>query len=234
MSRFLTILIVLLQLSLVFPAFGNANNKVLVHKQSWIQKSGKYSYVENYKIRKPSERKNNVLPKQNWNFKSPGLFKGGSWMVYIIWIIIIGALVALFIVIALRIYKESNEKIKNKKILSPDDIDNIEDADLNNPLQYYEANKMYKEALRFKYLILLKDLHLAKFIIWKKEKTNGAYMEELYNRQCFEKFKFITLIFEKVWYGDKRFGENEYKLLVPLFGEIKQILPVTLVTDKNS
>ncbi len=61
----------------------------------------------------------------------------------------------------------------------------------------------YPLAIRLYYLQMLKQLHEKKFIRWKKQKTNLDYTRELNGRPFLERFKRITTIFERIWYGNQ-------------------------------
>ncbi|MEO6168258.1 MAG: DUF4129 domain-containing protein, partial [Chitinophagales bacterium] len=66
----------------------------------------------------------------------------------------------------------------------------------------------FRLAVRIYYLMAIKELAQRKFIHWKKEKTNFDYLSELGEGTSYHGFKEITLIFERVWYGELAINEQ--------------------------
>ena len=90
-------------------------------------------------------------------------------------------------------YKTENEDIRKLNI---DDI--ISEA---------IKNKNFKRAVRYLYLELLKELDKRELILWKINKTNRDYANELAKRNLKKEFKELSLYYEYVWYGDFEISE---------------------------
>ena len=93
-------------------------------------------------------------------------------------------------------------------------IDNLEehihDVDLYDFLKNALKDGDYKLAVRIYYLIIIKGLSDSALIKWKKQKTNGEYMSELYGHKLFESFRNNTVIFERIWYGDIEIDKRDF------------------------
>lgn len=111
--------------------------------------------------------------------------------------------------------------------------ENLPDSDLEAFIKQALQSGDYKLAIRFYYLLIIKELSIKNIIEWKRDKTNHAYLAELRqnHNDLFEPFKQMTLAFERVWYGGKHtpFGANHYAQLAPRFeGFIKHIKKNTI------
>lgn len=103
----------------------------------------------------------------------------------------------------------------------------IHDVDLENLLRKALDDKNYKMAIRIYYLIIIKGMSNAELINWKKDKTNGEYVSELYGKKHFEPFKEATLLFERAWYGNVDVDLTIYNKLQPKFDALnKKIKPL--------
>jgi len=94
-----------------------------------------------------------------------------------------------------------NKKVKNANGFDYFDED-IHSQDLDKKLNQAIAEADYRKAIRFYYLILLKQLDLSELIQWKMSKTNLEYQAELANHQILNDFKVLSGIYEYTWYGN--------------------------------
>jgi hypothetical protein len=99
---------------------------------------------------------------------------------------------------------------------------NLLDADLERFIQQALQQGDYALAVRLYYLAILKELSLRKLIAWKKDKTNRQYLQELQASPLAGAFRETTLIFERVWYGNRPLGEGEYRLIEPKFRQLAE------------
>ena len=98
--------------------------------------------------------------------------------------------------------------------------EHIHEVDLDALLQQALANNDYRQAIRIYYLIIIKQLSNSDAITWKKEKTNGEYVSEMYGKKNFEDFRQVTTLFERVWYGDMILDESKYQMVAPKFSAL--------------
>ena len=95
--------------------------------------------------------------------------------------------------------------------------DNLEEAELDDPIRQAIAAGDYPLAVRLYYLAVLKDLSLSKKIKWKKDKTNGEYLRELSGTSIFIEMQKITLVFERIWYGKMELNKEDFLIVEELF-----------------
>lgn len=95
--------------------------------------------------------------------------------------------------------------------------ENVQESDLERALRLALEAKDYKVALRIYYLSIIKTMNAQSLIRYKKEKTNFDYVRELQEAQLQSHFAAITISFERIWYGNRSIGLEEYTELQPNF-----------------
>ena len=147
------IIITLIFVQLIGSVFVNANsNHAIIDSQKWEKIARGYDYTENYKTQQP-RKKSNTHPIKN---SEPFFSTDVTWVKYLIATIVLIGLSVLLIFLIISIYKESKGKFANNVPIQH--IENIENADLAYFLKQALNNGSFKEAIRIKYLILLKTL----------------------------------------------------------------------------
>lgn len=127
---------------------------------------------------------------------------------------VIAILVIITILLLYQYFRTRNTPIaevtKVREILKDDDIENIKQDELSNYLNHALANSDFRLAVRIKYLIILRQMADAGWIVVKREKTNYDYLRELKTRNEQHAFKEVTLTYEFIWYGDIDVSKNEF------------------------
>lgn len=117
----------------------------------------------------------------------------GGFVVFIILKLVLGAELNFFN------FKKGNKKVAEKLIYEEDDIHEI---DLENLLKNAIENTNYRLAIRYHYLLILKDLSSKKLIDYHKDKTNTEYKFELEKGEVRDAFSYLSYIYTYVWYGE--------------------------------
>lgn len=149
---------------------------------------------------------------------------GGAFLLFLKWFFIIGGVV----LVAFLLYRFIGEgnifDVRSRKLgLTSEEIDlnnieeNLETAELDPIIKKAIAAKNFPLAIRLYYLAILKELTLAGAIVWKKDKTNRIYVQEMQPHPLMETFRTITAIFERVWYGDTPLDETGFQSIQPAF-----------------
>jgi hypothetical protein len=96
---------------------------------------------------------------------------------------------------------------------------NLHETDLDRYLRQAIENGDYRMAVRIYYLNILKQYSLREIIKWKKDKTNTEYLTEVRRSESptYNDFRAVTLIFERVWYGEKPITAADYAQIKPHF-----------------
>jgi len=163
-------------------------------------------------------------PKKH-NSPPPSFFSNVSW-IKVMWYIlgVLALCVLLYFVIQYSLGLQTVPKTKKKTYSIEDAEENLLETDLEGFLKDALARGDYRLALRVYYLEILKQLSLKDLIKWQRDKTNSEYLREMRPQNHFKDFRYITRIFERVWYGDTVIEKDIYQQISPEFeGYLKKI-----------
>lgn len=180
-------------------------------------------YTENIAKRKKKEDKDYDYNRPDWDL--------GDWSVLaeVLKFLGIGGVILL---LAYLIFILVDQNYSNKKVINIQDhevFENLEqyihELDLNDLLQQAINQNNYKLAVRIYYLIIIKKMSTANLIDWKKQKTNGEYLSEMYGKSLFDHFRTSTNLFERVWYGDVEINLTKYTIVKQTFDVLLNKIP---------
>jgi len=228
MPRILFILFILLQMSVGNSLSAQSSQEEYLQENIEVRQFDDENYkkltegIEFIEEEKPEREENEKIDSKK--------FEGiGAFLKFFFIALGIGILV-FFLVKALtneNLFAPRDKKLKPVTQIDLEKIeDNLEDAELNDPIQQAIAAGNFPLAVRLYYLAILQDLSLSKKIKWKKDKTNGEYLRELAGTSIFKNMQEITLVFERVWYGEVKINKNEFLKIEQLF---LQMLPTKTV-----
>ncbi len=241
MNRLKLIIFFILALLLKGPGAFSQDNQRFVSKENWQKHAREYNYNESNpkKSQKKKSEKNinrdgkkikgkadqdESSDREEGSFFLP-FFSGNSGIVYLFIAFVAIALLLLMVVLIVSLFRSpSNQSLPEIKPRMGSGYENIEKANLDGDLQYALKSGEYKEAVRLRYLMLLRLLNKHKFVAWKKDKTNGHYLREMYGKREFDLFRKLTLQFERIWYGEIAITEREYTGIIPIFEQIQQLI----------
>ncbi len=201
-------------------------------KAAWQRATQGIDYSEDVvKERQPKQQKQG-----NRNGRQRPLNFGGNAAPVLKLFIILFLVIVLFFLIRslLGLNQPKNKAIK--PILSIEELaqleENLHQADLDDFIKRALAQENYALAIRLYYLAILKELSLKNIISWKKDKTNRDYLREMNRTPLAVGFTDLTLIFERIWYGNIILQSQDFIQIAPKFKnfmqQIKNItIPVT-------
>lgn len=169
------------------------------------------------------EEEKELNSKDSWNISEwlTAIFTSPTGKLIAI-LVIIGLLV--FLLIRLIVNRTSDKKVSD----IPTDVyiwqneeDIPEETDMERHLREALESGNYKIAVRILYLIVIRQLHENKIIIWKKDKTNRDYLNEMRQRSDYKNFREVTHIYEVVWYGDFDINVTEFEKIQSVFSSYK-------------
>ncbi|GAA4244471.1 MULTISPECIES: DUF4129 domain-containing protein [Winogradskyella] len=118
--------------------------------------------------------------------------------------ILLGVLIFLLIRFFLKV--NSNNLItkakKEASISFTEEEQIIKNEDINALIKDAIQQKNYRLAIRYYYLLSLKQLTESDHILWQPQKTNEDYINEIEKDHLKIDFKNITRIYDYVWYGE--------------------------------
>ncbi|MGB3076100.1 MAG: DUF4129 domain-containing protein, partial [Chitinophagales bacterium] len=124
-------------------------------------------------------------------------------------------LFAVLLIILLRAFGVNiflgKKKTKTEKIFSAEEFDeDFPETELDRLLREAIERNDFRLAVRIYYLMAMKELTNKKLILWRKEKTNFDYVLELRETAQYKSFREVTLLFERVWYGEFPVSEQRF------------------------
>ncbi|HRH65788.1 MAG TPA: hypothetical protein PLU53_05790 [Bacteroidia bacterium] len=115
-------------------------------------------------------------------------------------------------------FSARNKKIGNKsRAFALLEEESIHEMDLEKSFRQALSGQNYREAIRIKYLMAIRELSKNKLILWKKDKTNHDYLSETFHTAVYSSFADITLLFERFWYGEADLNEQKFNTTLPVF-----------------
>lgn len=212
---------VLLVFTGLFCNNGISKEHELISRDHWAKYSKNYDYTENYKTLEQQKKNSSNRLASPVN----RLVNYSETVKIIVFSVVLIILLVLLILIVLNLSKiKGNKKITGNQGSILQNIENIDELNFEQLLNEYIKEKKYKEALHIRYLKLLRDLNSLAYIVWKKDKSNGTYVREMYQKTGYQQFFSITLIFDRIWYGEKNLNETDYYQLVPLMDSFENII----------
>lgn len=114
---------------------------------------------------------------------------------------------------------------KNEELISTDNyIEDIHDIDFNAQIEQALKNKSYTQAIRWSYLLNLKIMDDKNIIQWEPKKTNQDYYYEVESKQIRKDFKYLTYIYNNIWFGKYRLDDTEAKQILLKFKQYKSLI----------
>lgn len=101
----------------------------------------------------------------------------------------------------------------------------LETADFSDLIDRALASGDRRLATRYHYLELLRALSLRGLIAFDKEKTNTAYQYEIRDEALRARFRYLSYLYEHIWYGHFEVDADAYAKTADAFGATIQNLP---------
>jgi hypothetical protein len=197
-----------------------------IEPQNYERKGWKKLTEElDYHVEKPKEKKK---PKPKPPYSGPDLAWMGPFIAAFFKILAVVAVVVLLGFILRSYFLAPNNRqvdaIELDAITLENLEDNLEQAELAPFLQRSLSQQDYQVAVRLYYLDALKQLSQRRMIFWRKNKTNRDYLREMLGQKEQLTFRELTLIFERVRYGEVQLSEYEFALIEPQFQAFLQAI----------
>lgn len=165
--------------------------------------------------------------KQNDETAKSKSFLFSKWFNTAMWFLIVGCFIAALV----WFLASSNIQLFRKKSSSIEQLEqaylaeNIFEIDYPKEIAKAIAEKNFSLAVRLHYLQTLFLLSQKNMIRYAHERTNSAYVDQLYNTAYYKDFFRLTRHFEYTWYGQFGINEDAFGVMQNEFNEFKQRMP---------
>ncbi len=153
-----------------------------------------FQYNDHIKASKPEIPTVNTSPKAE---VSSGLLR-----ILLMVVLAVLAIIAILYRSDFSYFKLSKYRQKEEDKLSNIDDEHIDENDFEQLLSRAIQNNNFRLAIRYHYLLLLKNLSQKQYIEYHKDKTNTAYQFELKEGAIRSGFSYLSYIYTYVWYGE--------------------------------
>jgi hypothetical protein len=117
-----------------------------------------------------------------------------------------------------QIFRKSSTPLSSDEGMMEQDI---KLADFDTLISNAVKENEYRKAVRMLYLEALKVLTINQWILWKPNKTNQDYLNELQLSPFKKAFSDLTLQFEYIWYGDFPVNDEVFQQTRNTFQDFK-------------
>ncbi len=166
--------------------------------------SSKHDDPSKYSENKPYSKEDNNADNFSFNFNAL------NWLFVLILIFAVGYL-------AYTLLNDGSSKLfssrNNEKLKSYNEItaENINQIDIKALIANAENTNDYRLAIRYYYLLVLKQLTLKNFIKYTDDKTNADYMNAIASHKFSKDFAYTSYIYNYTWYGEFTLDTKQYK-----------------------
>lgn len=102
---------------------------------------------------------------------------------------------------------------KNKKVFEETGLTELDPEVIDQKIQEAINQKKYNAAVRFLYLKTLYILDDKRAIQFHAQATNNEYLSQMSKHKMNQEFRFLTQVYEYVWYGKFELSEQQFSLV---------------------
>lgn len=168
----------------------------------WDKKKKDYNHFDDYQ--KETEKEKSAEP-----IDLPTIPQSNSLAYILLSIIVIGIVIAIVVLGKNQINPKPKDAIDIDSI--DENLDEVKSEELIDHLTQLVSQEQFKSALRILFLQVLHLLMEKEFIIWKRDKTNRTYVQELSSFHFSSDFQQAVLIFENAWYSNHHYSQSQFE-----------------------
>lgn len=124
-------------------------------------------------------------------------------------------LVVIYLIVRLIMNHKGRWVFDKKEKTVEVNIENVEEhiheADFETLIRETEKKGDTRQSIRLHYLWLLKTFTDKAIIEWNPEKTNADYTREINNETLKNEFKYLSYLYNYIWYGEFSINDAEYQ-----------------------
>ncbi len=162
-----------------------------------------------------------------------GDFEAGGFISFLVHVLPYLILLAIIVFVVWLFYKLNPGatffKSKEKPgVFFSEEEEIIKSKNIRKLIEKALANKDYRLAVRYYYLLILKKLTDAEIINYEFDKTNSEYFSEINSEKLNSGFRKVTTLYDYIWYGSFAVTETDYKKAEHTFNALENQIPKTI------
>lgn len=110
-------------------------------------------------------------------------------------------------------------------IFFSEDEEIIRTRDIKKLIEKALDKKQYRLAVRYYYLLILKELTEAELIDYEFDKTNSDYFTEITSEAINTGFRKATVLYDYIWYGNFTVTEEDFRKAQRTFNALEKSIP---------
>lgn len=153
---------------------------------------------------------------------------GGTFLRLLSYALMLGiAILIIYYVLKNTTVESMSAKKKPREEEAGAPVEDIDKLDITQSLKQALDVGNLRLAIRIYYLSLLKGLNANGRIEWKKDKTNLDYLGELFAKDyLYEEIRSLTLLYERVWYGERTVSPESFIKITADFENLHQQIKI--------
>ena len=133
-----------------------------------------------------------------------------KWFIYILFgSLLLWAFYKIIISNNLFLFYSRNKKIKDDSV---EEEIHLEEATLDERIAKLIAERNYRPAIRYLYIKVLQQLNEKGWIKYHAQATNYDYIRQMSNNKFATDFRFLTQVYEYVWYGEFNLKDEQFTI----------------------
>ncbi|MCT8339778.1 DUF4349 domain-containing protein [Flavobacteriaceae bacterium TK19130] len=159
-----------------------------------------------------------------------GDFRGNSFLLFLFevlpWLIVLG--VVIFIVWLFYKLNPGASLLKSKEtheVFFTEEEEIIKTKDIRALIDKALSEGNFRLAVRYYYLLVLKQLTDAEIIDYEFDKTNADYISEIEEAMLNQQFRKATLLYDYIWYGNFSVTQSDFNKAEKTFANLQQNIP---------
>lgn len=116
---------------------------------------------------------------------------------------------------------------KKSEVFFSEEEEIIKSKNINELIEGALADKNYRLAVRYYYLLILRKLSENEIISYEFDKTNSDYIAEISTSNIKEQFRKATNLYDYVWYGNFDVTETDFQKAQRILTSLENHLPKT-------
>lgn len=116
------------------------------------------------------------------------------------------------------------EEPRQNNVFFSEEEEIVQSRDISSLVASALEEGNFRLAIRYQYLMMLRELDQKGFIAYESAKTNADYLREIRQKSFQDQFKHLTWIYDFTWYGSFAAGREDYRKAEREFSKMQELM----------